>query len=480
MILRRLITACVFLLLTIGLSSATSKNVRAKYVFYFIGDGMGLVQAQLADEFIKAEHGRDTGLAFFTFPARSFVTTFAQNRLITGSAAAGTALATGHKTSVNTIGKNTDRSCNILSVSSMCSAMGMKTGVLSSVFINHATPASFYAHADDRNNLYDMSMQIPASGIDFFAGGDILHPRGADGNEPDAYLAAQKAGYAIPLSLAGIDSVSKGQKILFTTGKALGTDILSYRINRPASYPSLGDLTVKAIDRLYGPAGFIIMVEGGAIDWNCHENDAASAIQETIDMDLAVREALRFYRAHPHETLIIVTADHETGGMALGCSQSAYQSDLLLLKHQKASLGIIEDTLKKVINAGADFEKSLALIGQYTGLGTAVPLSNDEKDQLKTSYGHCLYYLQGNKKQYTDIYGGKNPMVVCALKMLACKAGVGWTSYAHTAAAVPVYAIGVGTENFANMRDNTQITQFILQQVTGTSQQGTVVCPPAK
>ncbi len=480
MILKKITGICAIVLFALHFCFAANENSHIKYVFYFIGDGMGLVQAQLADEYLKSQYGRDTGLCFIKFPSRSFVTTYADNRLITGSAAAGTALASGHKTSIGTIGKNTDRTCDLKSVSVLCASSGMKTGVLSSVFINHATPASFYAHTDSRNNYYEIGMQIPASGIDFLAGGSILQSKGADGNLPDVYASADKAGYGIPGSLAEISTLSKDKKVLFTTDKAFGTDILTYRINRSASDASLADLTAKAIEHLTNPSGFMIMVEGGAIDWACHENDAAAAIQETIDMDLAVREALAFYKAHPNETLIVVTADHETGGMALGCAETGYESDLSILRYQKASNGIIADTLKKAIANGADFEKCLALIGQYTGLGTEVSLSEQDKTQLKTSFGHSLYYLQGNKNQYTDTYGGKNPMVVCALKMLACKAGVGWATYAHTSVAVPVYAIGAGAEQIAEVRDNTDIERSIMKIISGTAQPGTVVCPPAK
>ena len=441
---------------------------------------MGLVQAQLADEYIKSQNSRDTGISFVGFPYRSFVTTFAQNRYITCSAAGGTALANGQKSSINTIGKSADRTCDYLSVVTAAHSFGMKTGVLSSVFINHATPACFYAHSKDRNNMYEIAMQIPASGVDFFAGGSISENKGKDGTLPDAYEAAEKAGYFVPRSMAQFAAAPKGGKVLFTTGKALGTDILTSRINRPAQSASLADLTAKAIEYLYGPSGFVMMVEGGAIDWACHENDAAGEVQETIDLDLAVREALKFYRQRPSETLILVTADHETGGMTLGCGNSGYSSDFSLLRYQKASYGAVSDTLRKAIVAGADFDRCLALIGAYTGLGTAVPLSDNDRTELRTSYGHSLYYSQDNKKQYTDTYGDKNPMAVCALKMLACKAGVGWTTFAHTGAAVPVYAIGAGADRLADIKDNTEIARTLLQLISGTYGPGQTVCPEGK
>lgn len=468
---------CCFLLFVSPVYLASSQTIRAKYVFYFIGDGMGMVQAQLADEYIKSQYGRDSGLSFITFPYRSFVTTYAQNRYITCSAAGGTALANGQKSSINTIGKNADRTCEYRSVIASAHTFGMKTGIISSVFINHATPACFYAHSNDRNNMYEIAMQIPGSGVDFFAGGNISENKGKDGKQPDAYEAAEKAGYIVPRSMAEFTAAPKGSKILFATGKTLGTEILTPRINRTTPYISLADITEKAIDHLYSPTGFMIMIEGGAIDWACHDNDAASELQETIDMDMAVREAMKFYSQHPNETLIVVTADHETGGMTLGCSNSGYESDYALLRYQKASYGTISDTLKKAIGSGADFEKCLAIIGTYTGLGTAISLSENDRTELRTSYGHSQYYSQNNKKQYTDTYGEKNPMVVCALKMLACKAGIGWTTFAHTGAAVPVYAIGAGAEHLADIKDNTEIARTMLQIISGTYGPGQTVCP---
>lgn len=479
MILEKITKICFIILLASKVCIGGDDIVRAKYVFYFIGDGMGLVQAQLADEFLKSQSGRDTGISFLKFPSRSFVTTFAANRYITCSAAAGTALASGQKSSINTIGRSPDRSCDYRSVIAEAHALGMKTGVLSSVFINHATPACFYAHSNDRNSMYEIAMQIPLSGVDFFAGGSISENKGKDGAQPDAYEAAEKAGYYIPRSMAQFAAAPAGRRVLFTTGKVLGTDILTQRINRPAQSVSLADMTAKAIETLYSPAGFVVMVEGGAIDWACHENDAAGAVQEAIDLDLAVREALTFYRQHPGETLILVTADHETGGMSLGCGSAGYESDFSLLRYQKASYSIVADTLKKAVASGADFDKCLRIIAAYTGLGAEVALSDNDRTDLRTSYGHSLYYSQDGKKQYTDTYGEKYPMAVCALKMLACKSGVSWTTFAHTGAAVPIYAIGAGAGRLSDIKDNTEIARTLLLLISGNYSPGQTVCPAA-
>lgn len=442
-------------------------NKEAKYIFYFIGDGMGITQAQLANDYLEAKHDKDTGLVFYTFPYRTIMTTHAHERYITGSAAAATALATGHKTSINTISKNHAHSCDIVAIPSVAKKTDFKTGIISSVFINHATPACFYAHDIHRSNYYEIALDLPKSGIDFFAGGGFKHPKGKEKDKKSAYEFAREAGYYIPNSFDAFLKAPRDKKLLFSTDVALNTGILKYRIDRQEEYPSLAQLTKKGIDYLDNDKGFFIMIEGGAIDWAGHANDAGTIIHETIDFDLSVREAFEFYKSHPDETLIIVTADHETGGLALGSAKTQYESNLPLIDNQKRSKGELSDSLKAVLKNDGDYEQCLQVISYYTNLNKSITLNDLEKKQLSEAFEETKQYLERESKEYSEIYGTYNPLAVTALKILAAKAGIGWTTYAHTAVQVPVYAIGAGAEKVMEVHDNTDLAKVILNIISG-------------
>jgi len=460
----RLILLSITILSSLDISIASeNSNHQPRYIFYFIGDGMGMAQAQIGQEYLQAKHKTDTGYCFFNFPIRTFVTTFAETRKITGSAAAGTALASGIKTSINTIGKTTDRTCNAVTISDICKQSNIKIGILSSVHLNHATPASFYAHNNDRNNYYEIAQDIPASGVDFFAGGGLKYPQGKGGKRSSIYEQINDAGYYIPTSYQALAEAGKETKIFFDSKKALHTDILQYRIDRQSqSYPTLADLTEKASDHLYNKTGFFMMVEGGAIDWTCHSNDAASLVQETIDFELAIRKAYAFYLKHKDSTLIVVTADHETGGLGLGSATMKYEMNLPILENQKRSLGIIQDSVKSALANHADFATCKAIIGYFTGLGTTIMLSSEENNLLIDAYTKSMKEIEAGNEAWQDL------LSPTAVKLLAAKAGVGWTTNAHTCIQVPVYAIGAGSEQFMSVKDNTDIPKLLKLMIAGT------------
>jgi alkaline phosphatase len=442
---------------------------KPKYIFFFIGDGMGIAQAQLTNQYYTEKEG--AGLSFWKFPYRGFIATDATNSYITCSAAAGTALATGQKTSNGTISMTSDHSCDLKPLTIYAQEMGYKTGIISSVNINHATPAVFFAHNEKRGNYYELAMDLPNYGIDLFAGGGLLSPQGSEGGMPCAYENAQKKGYQIPNSLSEFKKTPKGSKVLFSSKKALDSDILTYRIDRPEDYPSLGDITAVSAQVLDNPKGFFMMVEGGAIDWTSHDNDAAAVIGETYDFDLAVREAIKFYEKFPAQTLIIVTADHETGGMALGSTRMSYASDYQALSNQKASYNAIADKISKAIESGSSKEQCMAIIADFTGLGAAVELNEAEKAELGAAYEASLAFVNKTGEPGRE-YGRSNPLAVKAVKMLAEKAGIGWTTWSHTAVQVPIFAIGAGAQEVSMAQSNDDLARAIHKIITGNNLEG--------
>ena len=161
-----------------------------------------------------------------------------------------------------------------------------------------------------------------ASDFDYFAGGALLDPQGKEGDQESIYDKAEKAGYKVVKTQAEAEKVSaKDEKVVIIGEKLADSDSISYENDRASGEWALADYVSKGIEVLSdNDKGFFMMVEGGKIDWACHANDAATVFNEVKDMDNAIKVAYEFYKKHPKETLIVVTADHETGGIVLGLS----------------------------------------------------------------------------------------------------------------------------------------------------------------
>lgn len=342
---------------------------KAKYVFYFIGDGMGLAQACMAEAYLAAENGKigNTPLTFTSFPNVALAHTYSANSYITCSSAAGTALSTGYKTNNGMLGMLPD-STALKSISYKIHEAGFKVGIITNVTINHATPGAFYACAANRKNYYEIALQLPESGFEFFGGGGIREPEGKDGNMKSAYEIATEKGYSLSYGKKGFDSIkNEASKIIMLQEKDIRNNTLPYSIERKENDLRLSQVIESAIEFLDNGKGFFIMAEGGQIDGAGHSNDVKSNILEVLDLDDAVKIALAFYNRHPEETLIVVTADHETGGLALG--NGGYELKLNELHKQ--------DGLKNDIN-GNEVDKITknARVGWTTGAhtGIAVPV----------------------------------------------------------------------------------------------------------
>ncbi|MEG0039250.1 MAG: alkaline phosphatase, partial [Bacteroides sp.] len=337
--MRRLIYALAFVLISVV------ANGQAKYVFYFIGDGMGVNQVNGTEMYLAEKQGRigTESLLFTQFPVASMATTFSATNSVTDSSAAGTALATGHKTYNGAIGLD-DQKNKITTVAEQAKKAGKKVGVTTSVSVDHATPAAFYAHQPDRNMYYEIATDLPKANFDFYAGAGFLKPATtADKKEaPSIYPIIEEAGYTIARGVNDFKAKApKAGKMVLIQEEGASTASLPYAIDSKAGDLTLTQITESAIDFLSKDAkkGFFLMVEGGQIDWACHGNDAATTFREVQDMDNAIKVAYEFYKKHPKETLIVVTADHETGGIALGTGR--YELNLKALQYQKNSIDVL-------------------------------------------------------------------------------------------------------------------------------------------
>jgi alkaline phosphatase len=206
---------------------------------------------------------------------------------------------------------------------------------------------------------------------------------------------------------------------------------------------------------------FFLMIEGGMIDYAGHGRDGAANIGETLDFDGAVGAALEFYRQHPDETLIVVTADHETGGMALG--NSDYTLNLQVLQHQQCSSWVLSDKFTQLFEQETPtWEQVQQIWREQLGFWGAVSISDDEEAELRAAYDKAARREgEDTKTMYKNI----NQLGSLGIDILNRKAKLGWTSRAHTGHAVPVFAVGVGEELFTGWHDNTQMVPLILEAI---------------
>ena len=440
---------------------------QAKYVFYFIGDGMGpnqVLNAEMYQAAIQGTNGR-IPLCMTQFPYSGQVATFSASDGITDSAAAGTCLASGKKTNNGMIGMTPDGEPAI-SVASMLKEEGWGIGIMSTVPVDHATPASHYAHAEKRSNYYLIGTHLAESNFDFFGGGGFQRPINKDdATAPNLYELCEKNGYTLVGNYAAAQKQIKKRKLLLVPQINLdnpnkGAEALPYAIDQREGDLNLAQIVDIAIQHLSKNRRFFMMAEGGKIDYAGHGNDGATNIREVMDFDQAIQLAYRFYEQHPDETLIVVTADHETGGLALGAGGHDFHLDRLA--YQQCSSDTLSVRLSALCQQYADqltWEQVKAFLADNTGLFDQLSVTEDEEADLSSAFSNMIRQQESLKTLYADI----NALAAKAKEMVNKKAGLGWTTHSHTAAAVPVFAIGVGAERFTGWHDNSEIAPLIYQ-----------------
>ena len=345
---------------------------------------------------------------------------------------------------------------------------GWGIGIMTTVAIDHATPAAFYAHVPTRDAYYKIGEQLAESKFDFFGGAGFHHPNGKnDDKEKNLYRLAEEAGYAVAHGYKEAQEKMDAEKLILVQatddqGPKHGSN-LSYAIDRKEGDLTLTEIVSTAIpflEKRYDR--FFMMVEGGMIDYACHGDDAATAFGEVWDMDEAMHVAYAFYKAHPDETLIVVTADHETGGLALG--NSDYTLHLDLLQNQKCSAWILSDLFTQLFkeNKKPSWNDVKQIYKEQLGFWETVAVSADEEKALKG------YYEKACKDQNKDtktMYKSINKLGDKGIALLNKKAHIGWTTRAHSAHAVPIFAIGQKAELFSGWKDNTDIAPTILKAI---------------
>lgn len=436
-----------------------------KYIFYFIGDGMGYGHINTTQTYLRDVHSPDSVLTMFRFPVMGMALTYSASNPITDSAAAGTALATGVKANNGVLGLTPD-SVIVSSIAEQLKAKGYGVGIITSVAPDDATPGAFYANVPNRNNYYEIGVQAAESGFEFMAGAELRGLK-RKGEPTDLMNVMKRNGVEVVYGLDKFAETTSERVMLLATNRPNDNGI-GYAIDSVAGAMKLDKMVAAGISHLmkYTPDRFFMMVEGGEIDHAGHANDGATIVRDVIAFDESLRVAMDFYRQHPDETLILVTADHETGGFAIGNTPHGYTADLKYLDYQRVSKDRFSDRIKALLKSKREFrwEDMRQYLSDMFGFWRVVPVTEEETARLMEKFDRT-FRLRNSEDQKT-MYNNFNEFAVEVFRVMDIHTGLGWTTVHHTANPVPVFAIGCGAELFGGVNNNIDLPQKI-RRLTG-------------
>ena len=408
-------------------------ETKAKYLFLLIGDGIG-------PNVVKLYRGQMDKTSFDRLGTP--VSTGTNNVLgkTTDSAASGTALACGIKTYNGALGVNKDK-VPVTSLAKLLQKRGMKIGIISSVGINDATPGSHYANRTTRKDYAGSIADMLVSGFDFFGVSTFLMPKELPVKDLHFMLKRNKFSVYQKQSL---DVLKKGDKNVFISRTTNGNK------------PSLADVTKKAIELLDNPNGFFMMVEGGAIDGQNHQNSSSGMMREMIEFDKVIATVLDFQAKHPEETLVVVTADHDTGGIAInGDIPKGFW------KKQTLNNGYIDSKLKKMLKEGKSKEEIVSYARKQIGLDK---VSDEGAKRIDVAADR---FMAGKKTEKGSMYGKYNPLVVAICHERDAQNNFKYTTFGHTPTKVLTFAVGNGSKLFTAPLENSDIPRKMSIAATG-------------
>lgn len=455
----------ILLSLSLILVAALTFAQTPKYVFFFIGDGMGANSVQLTEMYLASIQGKlgIEPLCFSQFPVATMATHYSASSDVTDSAASGTALATGVKTRNGRLGMDPD--CNPLrNMAEMAKAKGQKVGIVTTTGVNHATPGAFEAHQPDRGMYYEIAQDMIANGFDFYGGAALYHENSRPGSPLRPQFEA--AGYTICNPQEFQAGWRDMQKVLMLPGEGqsitYSIDAVNDAPEHQQDHVTFKQLVESAVTFLMKDKmkGFFLMAEGSEIDHANHSHDAATCIQEVIDFDEGIKVAYEFYKKYPRQTLIVVTADHETGYLTLGPNKPEH---LALLSVQKHSMNVLSGMLKARMEKRQDvltWDEIRAFLTQELGLWDSVKVSWEDEKMLRDIYEETVAKRKAGSVK--DLYADNAKIVAAGVGLLNKKARVYWVS-GHSSGYVPVFAIGAGSQLFTHKTDNAEIGRLIMQ-----------------
>ena len=474
---------------------------QAKYVFLFIGDGMGNIPVSAAEYYLGPDNGAEgSGVAqaqplnFSQFPVIGLQNPTDADHYVPDSAATATAFGNGVKINSNVIGLTPDFTAQTESIAEKAKEDGKAVGILSTVTLNHATPAAFYSNVEHRNNYYEIGQQMAASNFDYFAGGSLGQRTGKEEDQTDLYEVMEEYGYTVADTQEEFDAITADSGKVYAPAAVLSEadgSSMKYAMDRDEGEQTLAEMVSKGIEVLSAnEEGFFMMTESGKIDWSEHANDAAAAVKEVIDFQNAIQEAVEFYYEHPEETLIVVTADHPTGGFTIGNSETGYDSYFHLIDNQAVSQEefdvIFADAQAE--NPEMTFEDFVPVLEENFGFvfdleATEEVLTHAEKaeaeaeevdqmaitamelEELRYAFDQSMLEYSDRNAGQADVIKGYHsylPISIASTRLLANKAGFAFTTVDHSPERVPVYAIGAGAAMFEGNFENSDVAYKLL------------------
>jgi alkaline phosphatase len=429
-----------------------------KYIFIFMADGAGITHMEIARMYSRVVHKEGLNITDKIIKEGSIglLTTHAADSLSTDSAAAATSMATGCKAKIGAFGSCADGSIS-KTVLEVAKEKGMRIGLVTNATIYDASPAAFAGHVPNRrfyNLIIDQYLRL---GPELLLGGGRnrflpqKEPGSARKDDSDMIAAFKKQGYTYVSDKQEL-SRAKGTKILglFSLGD------MSFEIDRDKERePSVSEMTQAAIRLLEegNRRGFVAFIENEHVDTAGHFTDVASVIREFREFDRAVGLAYEFYRRHPRETLILVTSDHETGGLGFTLALEE-----LYAGRESKRLAATEEDLKKIDSIPISLKKAAEILGPNP--------TSDSIDQLMKDYFKGFKLAPDLKKLMLakqvaarNIYS--DPIANCLGLMVANNTQAYWGSTTHTNQPVFVAALGVGVERFRGYQDNTDFAKHL-------------------
>ncbi len=427
-------TAYLSALLVMVASLALSDDV--KYVFVLIGDGYGPIQRR-ATETLTGET-----LAMSRMEKTLFTGTDNAAGKTTDSAASGTAIACGVKTYNGVVGRD-KQGRPVESIAMKLKEKGVKIGLISSSPLTDATPAAFYAHQAKRSMPREIGMDMAKSGITFIGGAGV--------QDTNTLTDLRTAGW----------SVIEGSNVLSQVKPGVQTFVNSapYTPWNPGdtpTSPTLAEYLSKAIEVLDGPNGFFIMLENGHIDHSGHNNDAGTMWREVLELDAAVKVALEFQAKHPAQTLVLVTADHETGGLQ---ADNLDPAKLQILRRQRAPKNVKNwapaELMAKSAAAAPPVAEGNRKAALLSSLQDYLGITFDDAERARV--GDSIDKALAGKSPKDNMSKAFNDAFVMRDK----RAGIRYTTGGHSSTKTITNVQGPGSDRFEDPLENSDIPHLL-------------------
>lgn len=432
---------------------AVAAQAAPRYIFYFIGDGMGMGHAIATKNYLRTVTGDPNAKPLMmTFPVIGINSTVSASSPVTDSAASGTALATGTKTRNYMIGMGPDTTA-VNSIATRLHEDGYGVGLITTVAPDDATPAAFYAHVPNRKMFDDIARYAIASDFEFIGGAGL---RGSKGLEEEF----EKAGVKVVRGEDACRKTESRRKLLLNTDTIHKNEI-GYAIDSIEGVLTLPVMMDLCLDHLqkYTPEKFFMMVEGGSIDHAAHSNDPAAVVKEMVMFNNTLAKAYEFYLQHPEETLIVVTADHDTGGMAT----TGKWDNLPGIDYQRISKDRFNEWFRDYMkaNPSATWEQFLPELESFFSLGNGIKLSDKRMAALKELFDSQVAGNSGAEQR--TLYASYAKFTEELFNAVSSALGFRWITNDHTGNPVGIYAVGVGAEKFGRVLENSDIPMLIIE-----------------